>query len=650
MAEPWLLFAMAITILLLDSINQYVREGPISVPVIWPGNGVLLGVALVVRRRHLASVILVGFASMALRTGLSGQPLANVMLISCAKVSSICVAAVLLRRKLGPGRDLTRHGMLFYAAVMAIVVMPLPPSLLVAVLRGASDWNDTGAIFFSSYLANALGVVVATPVVLALYREELREQFAPSRLGRTLLMFTLLAICTSGIFLQTSLPLLYLTFPPLLWLVSRQGFAGATLAILVISVITSVLTIRGLGPIQLVATTYAVQTMTLQIYLLTVAGTAFCMGVLIAGRRRLDLEINVRETRARFAEAKMRRSETMYRHLSENASDIVSRLDLCGRRMYISRSAEEVLGWTPQELLGDQWLTHVHPDDRDQFLASFPDSVRPMEQISSIYRVGRRDGSWAWIDARARLIRDSRGEPLEYISNARDITNQKKTEQALAEAMSELSVLATTDGLTGLANRRRFDETLRREWRRAMRSGEPVGLLMVDVDHFKLFNDHYGHHEGDQCLRQIAATIAASVRRPGDLAARFGGEEFAVILPGATDSGTREMANRLVNAIEALARPHAASLHGLVTTSIGCAAIVPARQSVTTQLVQAADAALYAAKRAGRNRVAAFTDLDSEVADAPVKADEPLETGSLHPRSRREHLDVAGPPVKFFVL
>jgi diguanylate cyclase (GGDEF)-like protein len=162
--------------------------------------------------------------------------------------------------------------------------------------------------------------------------------------------------------------------------------------------------------------------------------------------------------------------------------------------------------------------------------------------------------------------------------------------------------LALVDALTGLANRRQFDSVLEREWRRAVREHSPLALLMIDVDHFKAYNDRYGHRRGDDVLATIAQAIEATVVRPGDVAARYGGEEFAVILPATDTSSALTVAERIRCAIAALAVPHADSAACVTSVSVGVASIVPRRSDDRATLIDAADAALYDAKRAGRNR------------------------------------------------
>jgi len=190
------------------------------------------------------------------------------------------------------------------------------------------------------------------------------------------------------------------------------------------------------------------------------------------------------------------------------------------------------------------------------------------------------------------------------IENARKYEQLRQTEALLQQANEELFRLATTDALTGIANRRSFDDHLEREWRRMVREQSPLSLLMADIDFFKNYNDRYGHQAGDACLHAVAEAIRSRACRPGDFIARYGGEEFVVILPGTPAAGALYIAEEIRRAVRALEIPHADSrVDAFVTLSLGVAQTVPAAGRTPEALLREADRALYAAKNQGRNRV-----------------------------------------------
>ena len=179
--------------------------------------------------------------------------------------------------------------------------------------------------------------------------------------------------------------------------------------------------------------------------------------------------------------------------------------------------------------------------------------------------------------------------------------------QALEEANIKLSELTVTDALTGLSNRRRFDQVITEEWMRASRTGQSLAILMIDVDHFKAYNDHYGHQAGDECLRKVAGVLQANARRASDLVARYGGEEFVVVAGDLDIQAAKELAETLRSSVEVLGISHQFSpVASVVTISIGVSVTTPDANMAPESLLRMADAAMYCAKDGGRNRVAAW--------------------------------------------
>lgn len=207
-------------------------------------------------------------------------------------------------------------------------------------------------------------------------------------------------------------------------------------------------------------------------------------------------------------------------------------------------------------------------------------------------------GSQLYLAIDAGPIHDEAGNLIAVVETLRDLTDQKRAEMALKE-------LATKDGLTGLSNRRAFDQMLMTEWARAQRTQKPMALLFVDVDHFKLFNDRHGHQTGDECLRAVAGVVSRHALRPLDLASRYGGEEFALILPEMDCDTACAVAEDIRTAVMGLRIAHGVDGAGdHVTLSVGVASHIPGEaDGGPDRLLGAADEALYAAKRLGRNRV-----------------------------------------------
>jgi diguanylate cyclase (GGDEF)-like protein/PAS domain S-box-containing protein len=291
--------------------------------------------------------------------------------------------------------------------------------------------------------------------------------------------------------------------------------------------------------------------------------------------------------------------------LAESSSDMICRVGPDMRFKYVSPAALRVFGRTPTDMLGHGPESFVVPEDLHLVITAMDNATRDStgDFDAGTARIHRPDGTVRWIEATGNQLRDSDTGLLgDTIIVLRDITDRKELEQRLAS-------LALTDGLTGLANRRAFDDGLELEWRRTQRAGTPMSLLLLDLDNFKAFNDNFGHQAGDDCLRTVAAVVRATIRRPGDIAARYGGEELAVILPNTDLAGATAMAEKIRTAIADLKLPHPGNSEGgnHVTASLGAATALSCAGGTLTMpsaLLMAADTALYKAKSGGRDRVA----------------------------------------------
>lgn len=315
--------------------------------------------------------------------------------------------------------------------------------------------------------------------------------------------------------------------------------------------------------------------------------------------------------RGRPASPQDRRANA-FRALAENSADVIFHFGLDLKARYISPSSQQLLGWTPKEIMAtgsDAGANDLlHPEDQPLVAAALVRHLSgEIDELLLEFRMIRRDGTPVWVETNCRTVRDpSTGRPSDLVLTMRDISRKKALE-------SELSALARQDDLTGLANRRAFDEFLKCEWARSVRGQTQMSLLLIDVDRFKRFNDRHGHQAGDDCLRTVAASLKNVFKRPSDLVARYGGEEFAVILAETDQRGAAHLAQQALSAIGALrlAGP-AGDAARRVTVSIGAATAAAAAGGALEMpqgLLHAADGALYQAKAAGRNCVRAALPL-----------------------------------------
>lgn len=284
--------------------------------------------------------------------------------------------------------------------------------------------------------------------------------------------------------------------------------------------------------------------------------------------------------------------------------------------MVVNDRQWQMLGYTPGEvaLTSQFWREAIHGDDRAAVQAAFEAHANGRTESYKVeHRVRHKKGYWIWVLNHAMVTaRNAQGSPTRVLGTHLDISERKGVEADIAEnsaqlerANEQLLRLSVTDGLTGVGNRRLFDATLMTEWTRAVRQQQPLALLMIDIDHFKLYNDSYGHQGGDDCLRRVAGVLGACVKRSGELLARYGGEEFVVLLPNNDLAAAAAFAQRCLDRLSAAHLPHRASpVSDWLTMSIGVASIVPSQGASQDSLVRRADAALYAAKKLGRAQYA----------------------------------------------
>ncbi len=350
---------------------------------------------------------------------------------------------------------------------------------------------------------------------------------------------------------------------------------------------------------------------------------------------RNAVQIHQLQRQAKVAERALLEREKQYRTIIETVSDIIIRLDV-DRKIEFVNPAVRFLGYEPSEMVGQPIEKFVeklegvkYEDDLASQIATR--GVGPMatnnlevsflvETDSALWEQNRSvpvlmDAFGLWdVPDEVVFKRGSEKNFLGTLCIARNITEVKAMEQELLSAQArligaveELKELATKDALTGIANRRFFDEYLEKEWKRAQRDQDPFSIVMIDLDFFKVYNDTYGHQQGDSCLKEVAIAIDDAMKRPADMAARYGGEEFALILPETNSEGALSLAEKLRKSIYDLNLEHKNSTcENRVTVSIGVATLKVDKESGFSNLISKADKALYVAKDSGRNRVSVF--------------------------------------------
>jgi len=333
------------------------------------------------------------------------------------------------------------------------------------------------------------------------------------------------------------------------------------------------------------------------------------------------LERSIERSNALVIETEI--SNLMLEEIFNASRDAIWVLDRSFRVVRVNRQMATLVGRERQELIGQRCAEVLRTSACGTPECPLGQLLEGNGLSSSLADVEVRpaSGSPLCCILSATVCRDPCAEVLGIVEAFTDISARKQAEQALQAANQELARLSLTDGLTGLANRRRFDEYIDLEWKRHRREGQPLSVLMGDVDFFKKYNDAHGHQAGDRCLSAVAQAIRGAVKRPADLPARYGGEEFVVVLPGTHAEGARHVGELIRVAVEGLGLPHPTSAAaGHVTLSIGVATLVPG-DGTPADLTRLADEALYRAKEQGRNRVVAHPlapAVGPEVGPAPA--------------------------------
>jgi len=560
-----------------------------GVTILWPTNGFLLGILLLNRRRQWPAYLALGFLiDLGVNQSLH-NPLAAGLYLSCCNMGEVLLAAWLLYPVIAAKPDLTIRkqliAFLFYGVFLAPAVAALAASV---AQNGVLEWPTIHG-FHRWFTADALGIAIVTPLCLAFnQRRPFHGRSRREIVGLLALLCAVMALVSA----QWSFPILFVLMPFLLLLGVRLGLAGSALGLLLISILGGLrLTAPGGAMASVTLSTLPQRELIFQLFMAISMLMVYIVELLIAESQHLQTDL--------------RGSERRFRLLAEASSDIISLTDLEGVRHYVSPASIEVLGFRPEQVVGGSFRDLVHPEDVAAFRQVLEDMRRGSPSRAVEYRCRKADGSYLWLETNPRLYNDpDTGAPAGFVNVTRDVSLRKMEEERQQLAFQTVELLASSDPLTGIANRRHFDIVLAREWNRAAREQSSLSLLLIDVDRFKPYNDVHGHLMGDECLRQVVAAMKPVVARPADLLARYGGEEFVVLLPNTDSTGACQLAEWIRHAVEMCRIPHPGNPpDGVITLSVGCASLVPNPGLTHLHLLEAADQALYRAKASGRNRI-----------------------------------------------
>lgn len=564
-------------------LSLTLAKGPGELAAIWIGNGIFTGWLLSKPTSAWPAYLVTGFLAGIAAELLSGSSGLYAVLISLCDLIEVLTVAGAVRYKIpdvgDPKRWVSLGGV---ATASTLVACALSGSLASAVtwfVYGSTFWTN----FVSWYAAHVVGMVIIATTTLAIHRQGFRTLAPSGKRFSFIISMALIAVIGVAVFLS-DYPLLFMTYPPLLLGAFRHRFLGVAGGVILLATIGSAFTSAGHGPLWLLEDIGS-------------AGRIALLQLYIAGGCLMTIPVVLAMAERDRLNTRMRESERRYRLLADYSGDLIVRLTATGERVYVSPSSSDILGWQPSEMLGQRWDL-VHPADREKQRAAMNEVLTSGEPQTLRYRARHKEGHYLWMEV---IMSPIPGEQQigdkDLILAGRDISRRVAAEEALEASRRELERLSQVDALTGVANRRQLEQRLPLAISRLERSGRPVALMYLDIDHFKRINDTYGHAAGDRVIQTFAQRLMSSVRAT-DLVVRLGGDEFVILMEDVTRLQAAEaIAAKILKAMREPVEIGATAL--TITTSIGVA--FAAGNVVAEDLMVGADDALYAAKEGGRD-------------------------------------------------
>ncbi|MFL5328755.1 MAG: diguanylate cyclase [Gemmataceae bacterium] len=556
----------------------------------WPPSGILLiGLLMTPPQRWSYLIACTCLGNLVSDVGFHQEPVWVSVGFSLGNSIEGIVGALLIQRFVGSTFQLERpRDIAAFALVPSLVSMPIS-ALFGATITRLAFGADFGTGFVMWWASGVTGILLVVPAALTALQPNhtlFQNRMQPRRLLEALSLMLTLALIVIFVFGKQQTPLGFVIAPIFIWIAFRFEVAGVGTAMLVIATPAVWHTINGRGPYA-IGDSVVAKVLMLQ-GCLSVSTISFMMlAVVIRERRRIASTIEA--------------SEFRYRDLFENVSDMIHSVGPDGAILFTNRVWRETLGYTEDEVRSLSIFQIIHPGDAARCRGILHRLVEGHDVGRIECRFVTKAGDAIMVEG-STSCRFENGQAVGTRAIFRDVTENRQqmrqlelARRELQDAIAKLRLTATTDGMTGLNNRAAFQARLGEEVSRAKRYDTPFSLLMIDVDHFKTFNDTYGHQAGDEVLTAVGR-ILRDVARTTDFVARYGGEEFAVLLPNTPVEGACTVAERIRQAV----CDHRWA-HRSVTVCVGAATLGPSAPDGPA-LVRQADAALYRGKHTGRNR------------------------------------------------
>jgi diguanylate cyclase (GGDEF)-like protein/PAS domain S-box-containing protein len=529
---------------------------------------------------------------MTLGSALIGEPWHTNLLYNLLNLVEVLIGVLPLRRKSTQLPRFTDRKYLAKFVGFAVLAGPMTAGAILTLVMTVWSHNGNLKTFIDWVIADGLGTAVMVPTFVAIFQMRFSDSASLKKHWHYPLA---LAAITVAAFTQNRMPLFILIFPALVLLLMRLGLGWAALATLFVAATASWYSIHDLGPFAIARMAQGVgASLQLQFFVACCIFMIYLVSVILEERDATEFRLE--------------EITSIHSMVTDNSRDVILLADLDGLCTYVSPAVELLSGWKQEELIKQKLAVHAHQDDQKNVEDAIRRSRHSSEPVIVEYRTQKRNGDYIWIESSLRLFRHRKTRiPAGILSLVRDITERKHNEDLLLRAYGTLEELAGVDALTGVANRRRFDEYLANEWSRAGRLQVPLSMLLIDADFFKQHNDSNGHLSGDRCLKQIAEAAMVVAKRPEDLVARIGGDEFAIILSGTGNHGAMTVAGEIKEVFRQRSPANRDDSEALVTISIGCATLIPTTTEQPEALIQIADKALYEAKRNGRDQICSGT-------------------------------------------